>query len=168
MKRTTLIGSLVTMALNVLACGGDPSLRRVGAGAEEFSPIERFTGRWSASGSQTYSIQTQSGPLTSTTPESGTVTIEEGVDSDLVFGMGNCTLPAKVKGSVTTLEPGYACMFSTEGGTLTLTVQAGTGGLSVDNMQLDVNGTLTYVASGGATYLGAWSWHYSMTRLTKG
>lgn len=139
----------VAVALFVLpGCAGD---------------LQNFVGTWSVSGTTMYSGVGES-PIVEQINEN--MTIIEGSDSDIVFAMKECNVPASVNGETATIRGSYSCVMSYRGNRLTVTFTNGVAMVRDGAISFDATGTFTFL-NNGQTYPGNITFNQTAVRLGK-
>ncbi|WP_224244995.1 hypothetical protein [Hyalangium gracile] len=150
MKSLRFISALLLSTL-VTACGGSG---------------HDFVGTYTASGTATMSIDDYED---NTTQLGGTVTISEGIGSDLILtdpSAPNCVIPLNVQDGVALVAQGSSCTESVDGVRVTMTFKAGSATSNGKVVQLTYSGTLNAVLYGD-TYPGSFTTTATLMRVGK-
>ena len=150
MKSLRFVLSLLVVAL-VTACGGSS---------------DDFVGTYSVSGTGTMAFDDFDAV---TSQINGTVTISEGISSDLILtepSIPNCIIPLNMEDGVARVSVGATCSMMADDIRITMTFSSGTAMLSGQVLQLTYAGTLSAVYNGD-TYPGTFTTSATLTRVGK-
>jgi hypothetical protein len=127
---------------------------------------EDFVGTYSASGTGTIALD---GISSNTAQIAGTVTISQGVSSELILtdpSVPNCIIPLNMQDEVARVDAGSTCSMVVDGVRVTMTFTSGTATLSGQTIQMTYSGTLMAVYE-GSTFPGSFTTTATLTRVGK-